>query len=53
VFLNIRNVLLVGLSCVVLVAVATSAGADGITIGLLLNTERAFDGYTLFTPIAE
>ncbi len=27
--------------------------ADGLTVGLLLNTERAFDGYTLFTPIHE
>ena len=36
-----------------LLAWSTSAGADGLTVGLLLNTERAFDGYTLFTPIAE
>ena len=45
--------MLVGLTGLVLFAWSTSAGADGLTVGLLLNTGRAFDGYTLFTPIAE
>ena len=45
--------MLVGLTGLVLFAWSTSAGADGLTVGLLLNTERAYDGYTLFTPIAE
>ena len=31
----------------------TRADAQGQTVGLLLNTERAFDGYTLFTPTHE
>ena len=42
-----------GIAAMVLLAWSNSAGADGLTVGLLLNTERAFVGYTLFTPIAE
>ena len=42
-----------GLMGLVSLAVGASAGADGLTVGLLLNTERAFDGYTLFTPMNE
>ncbi len=53
VLMNTRNVLLVGFIGVVLLASAFSAGAEGLTVGLLLNTDRAFDGYTLFTPIGE
>ena len=52
-FTKLSKVLLVGFTGVVLLASSSSTGADGLTVGLLLNTERAFDGYTLFTPIAE
>ena len=31
----------------------TRADAQERTVGLLLNTERAFEGYTLFSPIGE
>ena len=50
---RVGKVLLVGFTGVVLLASSSSTGADGLTVGLLLNTERAFDGYTLFTPIGE
>ncbi len=50
---SVRNVMLVGFAGAVLLASSSSSGADGLTVGLLLNTDRAFDGYTLFTPIAE
>ena len=49
----VGKVLLVGFTGVVLLASSSSTGADGLTVGLLLNTERAFDGYTIFTPIAD
>ena len=52
--MNVCNVLIVSLTATVLLLASTfSASADGLTVGLLLNTERAFDGYTLFTPITE
>ena len=51
--INVRKVLLAGLTGVLLVASALSASADGLTVGLLLNAAGSFDGYTLFTPIAE
>ncbi|MCH8064778.1 MAG: aryl-sulfate sulfotransferase [Chloroflexi bacterium] len=51
--IKLGNVLLVGFTGVVLLASSSSTGADGLTVGLLLNTERAFGGYTLFTPINE
>ncbi len=53
VLMNIRDALMVGSIGIVLIASAFSASADGLTVGLLLNTDRAFDGYTLFTPIVE
>ncbi len=52
-FTRIRSLWLIGLAGLVLAASFASAGADGLTVGLVLNTDRAFDGYTLFTPIAE
>ncbi len=51
--MNVRNVLFVSLIGVVLLAASSTAGADGLTVGLLMNTERALDGYTLFSPMAE
>ena len=51
--MNIRNVLLLGCIGIAMLASASSANADGLTVGLFLNTELAFDGYTLFTPIGE
>ncbi len=50
---KLGKILLVGFTGVVLLASSFSTGADGLTVGLLLNTERAFDGYTLFTPVGE
>ena len=51
--MNVGKALLVGFTGAVLLCSSSSTGADGLTVGLLLNTERAFDGYTLFTPIGE
>ncbi len=51
--IKLGKVLLVGFTGVVLLASSSSTGADGLTVGLLLNTERALDGYTLFSPMAE
>ncbi len=48
---SVGKVLLVGFTGVALLASVFSAGADDLTVGLLLNTERAFDGYTLFAPL--
>ncbi len=50
---RLSKVLLAGLVGVLLLASSLTAGADGLTVGLILNTESAFDGYTLFTPIGE
>ena len=50
---RLSKVLLAGLVGVLLLASSLTAGADGRTIGLLLNTERASDGYTLFSPMNE
>ena len=49
---KLGKILLVGFTGAVLLASSSSTGADGVTVGLLLNTERAFDGYTLFSPMA-
>ena len=50
---NVGKVLLAGFTGVVLLTSASSTGAQGPTVGLLLNTPRAFDGYTLFMPLGE
>ncbi len=51
--LNKHWLLLIAIGVFFLFAQQRPAEADDITIGLLLNTDRAFDGYTLFTPIGE
>ena len=51
--LNIRWLLLIAVCGLFLLAQPRSAAADDITVGLLLNTDAAFEGYTLFTPVGE
>ena len=51
--LNKHVLLLIAIGALFLFAQPQPAAADGITIGLLLNTDRAFEGYTLFTPVGE
>ncbi|MCH8066578.1 MAG: aryl-sulfate sulfotransferase [Chloroflexi bacterium] len=41
------------LQLILIVLFVSLTRADGLTVGLFLNTERAFDGYTLFTPVRE
>lgn len=50
---RLRAFLVLGLVGLMLLVRSSSAGADDITVGLLLNSDRAFDGYTLFTPVGE
>jgi len=47
------SLLILQLLLIALFVALTRADAQEQTVGLLLNTERAFDGYTLFTPIGE
>ena len=51
--LNKHVLLLIAIGALFLFAQPQPAAADGITIGLLLNTDRASEGYTLFTPVGE
>lgn len=44
-------VLLLGSLVLAFCAVSAPAVADGQTVGLFLNEEGAFDGYTLFAPL--
>ncbi len=51
--LNVHCLLLIAIGGLFLFAQPRPAAANDITVGLLLNTDRAFEGYTLFTPVAE